>query len=74
MGLWSQQRLGTALTAIAAREKAGDVACYDRRRLVRELGRRRRRAPREGRGLLPLPGSLPTRCEQVSVRMWRAAP
>ncbi len=36
LAIWSQ-RLGTALTAIAAREKAGDVARYDRRRLEREL-------------------------------------
>ncbi len=42
LALWSQ-RLGAALTAIAAREKAGDVALYDRRRLERELALARAR-------------------------------
>jgi outer membrane protein, heavy metal efflux system len=42
LALWSQ-RLGTALSAIAAREKAGDVARYDRRRLERELALARAR-------------------------------
>ncbi len=48
--LWSQ-RLGTALTAIAAREKAGDVARYDRRRLERELALARAREEVEATAL-----------------------
>jgi cobalt-zinc-cadmium efflux system outer membrane protein len=47
---WSQ-RLGTALTAIAAREKAGDVARYDRRRLERELALARAREEVEATAL-----------------------
>jgi outer membrane protein, heavy metal efflux system len=42
LALWSQ-RLNAALSAIAAREKAGDVARYDRRRLERELALARAR-------------------------------
>lgn len=42
LATWSQ-RLGGALNTIAAREKAGDVARYDRRRLERELALARAR-------------------------------
>ncbi|HEY0134333.1 MAG TPA: TolC family protein [Nannocystis sp.] len=49
--LWSQ-RLSTALTAIAAREKAGDVARYDRRRLDRELALARAREEVEATALV----------------------
>ena len=48
---WSQ-RLGGALTAIAAREKAGDVARYDRRRLERELALARAREEVEATALV----------------------
>jgi cobalt-zinc-cadmium efflux system outer membrane protein len=51
LALWSQ-RLGTALTAIAAREKAGDVARYDRRRLERELALARAREEVEATALV----------------------
>ncbi len=50
LALWSQ-RLGTALSAIAAREKAGDVARYDRRRLERELALARAREEVESSAL-----------------------
>ncbi len=50
LALWSQ-RLGAALTAIAAREKAGDVALYDRRRLERELALARAREEVEATAL-----------------------
>ena len=51
LAIWSQ-RLGTALTAIAAREKAGDVALYDRRRLERELALARAREEVEATALV----------------------
>ena len=51
LAVWSQ-RLGTALTAIAAREKAGDVARYDRRRLERELALARAREEVEASALV----------------------
>jgi cobalt-zinc-cadmium efflux system outer membrane protein len=51
LAVWSQ-RLGTALTAIAAREKAGDVARYDRRRLERELALARAREEVEATALV----------------------
>ena len=51
LALWSQ-RLTTALTAIAAREKAGDVARYDRRRLERELALARAREEVEATALV----------------------
>jgi cobalt-zinc-cadmium efflux system outer membrane protein len=51
LALWSQ-RLGAALTAIAAREKAGDVARYDRRRLERELALARAREEVEATALV----------------------
>lgn len=47
---WSK-RLEGALTAIAAREKAGDVARYDRRRLERELALARAREEVEATAL-----------------------
>jgi cobalt-zinc-cadmium efflux system outer membrane protein len=50
LAVWSQ-RLTTALTAIAAREKAGDVARYDRRRLERELALARAREEVEATAL-----------------------
>jgi cobalt-zinc-cadmium efflux system outer membrane protein len=50
LATWSQ-RLGTALSAIAAREKAGDVARYDRRRLERELALARAREEVEATAL-----------------------
>jgi len=51
LAVWSQ-RLGTALAAIAAREKAGDVARYDRRRLERELALARAREEVEATALV----------------------
>ena len=51
LALWSQ-RLAGALTAIAAREKAGDVARYDRRRLERELALARAREEVEATALV----------------------
>ena len=51
LAIWSQ-RLGTALTAIAAREKAGDGARYDRRRLERELALARAREEVEATALV----------------------
>ena len=51
LATWSQ-RLTTALTAIAAREKAGDVARYDRRRLERELALARAREEVEATALV----------------------
>jgi cobalt-zinc-cadmium efflux system outer membrane protein len=68
LALWSQ-RLGAALTAIAAREKAGDVALYDRRRLSSASwpwpapARRSRppRSPRRGPASLRCPSSTPPR-------------
>lgn len=50
LATWSQ-RLTTALTAIAARERAGDVARYDRRRLERELALARAREEVEATAL-----------------------
>ena len=51
LAIWSQ-RLGAALTTIAAREKAGDVARYDRRRLERELALARAREEVEATALV----------------------
>ncbi len=51
LAVWSQ-RLGAALTTIAAREKAGDVARYDRRRLERELALARAREEVEATALV----------------------
>lgn len=51
LAAWSQ-RLGAALTTIAAREKAGDVALYDRRRLERELALARAREEVEATALI----------------------
>jgi len=51
LAVWSK-RLGAALDAIAAREKAGDVARYDRRRLERELALARAREEVESTALM----------------------
>ena len=62
LAVWSQ-RLGTALTAIAAREKAGDVALYDRRRLERELALARAREEVEATALVKAWARLAALCD-----------